>query len=156
MTPDVNVLIGTSRSDHPYHTTAFAILDQALAACAYGASLKLMPMVVASFLRLVTNPKIFVQPTPVADALGFVAALVAVPGVEMPSLRALVDFLDPGPYREPCTGKIATIFGTRAATRWRRSASFFMFRTNDPIALIKSSTRELIPITTRFLSIAGS
>ena len=45
-------------------------------------------MVVASFLRLVTNPKIFVQPTPVDDATRFVDALVAVPGVEMPSLSA--------------------------------------------------------------------
>ena len=88
MTPDVNVLIAASRSDHPHHRTAFAVLDKALAACADGASLKLMPMVVASFLRLVTHPGIFVAPTPVNDALGFVDALLAVPGVEMPTLGA--------------------------------------------------------------------
>lgn len=88
MTPDVNVLVAASRGDHPHHKNAFAVLDQALAACANGASLKLMPMVVASFLRLVTHPKIFVQPTPVADAVGFVDALLAVPGVEMPALGA--------------------------------------------------------------------
>ena len=88
MTPDVNVLVAASRGDHPHHKKAFAVLDQALAACANGASLKLMPMVVASFLRLVTHPKIFVQPTPVADAVGFVDALLAVPGVEMPALGA--------------------------------------------------------------------
>ena len=45
-------------------------------------------MVVASFLRLVTNPKIFVHPTPVHDAIRFVDALVGVAGVEMPSLGA--------------------------------------------------------------------
>ena len=45
-------------------------------------------MVVASFLRLVTNPKIFVQPTPVDDAMAFLDALLAVPGVEMPALGA--------------------------------------------------------------------
>ena len=88
MTPDVNVLVAASRGDHPHHKKAFAVLDQALAACANGASLKLMPMVVASFLRLVTHPKIFVQPTPVADAVDFVDALLAVPGVEMPALGA--------------------------------------------------------------------
>jgi len=88
MTPDVNVLVAASRGDHPHHKKAFAVLDQALAACANGASLKLMPMVVASFLRLVTHPKIFVQPTPVANAVGFVDALLAVPGVEMPALGA--------------------------------------------------------------------
>lgn len=88
MTPDVNVLIAASRSDHPHHKTAYASLNEAAAACAEGASLKLMPMVVASFLRLVTNPKIFLQPTPVADAVNFIDALLAVPGVEMPPLGA--------------------------------------------------------------------
>lgn len=88
MTPDVNVLIAASRSDHPHHKIAFAVLSEAVAACTDGASLKLMPMVVASFLRLVTNPKIFVQPTPVNDAIGFVDALVAVPGIEVPTLGA--------------------------------------------------------------------
>jgi predicted nucleic acid-binding protein len=38
-------------------------------------------MVVASFLRLVTNPKIFVYPTPIAEALRFIDALIAAPGV---------------------------------------------------------------------------
>ncbi len=88
MTPDVNVLIAASRSDHPHHKIAFAVLSEAVTACTDGASLKLMPMVVASFLRLVTNPKIFVQPTPVNDAIGFVDALVAVPGIEVPTLGA--------------------------------------------------------------------
>ena len=86
MAPDVNVLIAASRSDHPHHKTAYACMDEAVAACAEGASLKLMPMVVASFLRLVTNSKIFNQPTPVEEAVGFLDALFAVPGVEMPVL----------------------------------------------------------------------
>jgi hypothetical protein len=88
MTPDVNVLVAASRSDHPHHKAAFACLDEAVVACADGASLKLMPMVVASFLRLVTNSKIFIQPTPVEDAVRFLDALLAVPGVEVPSLGA--------------------------------------------------------------------
>jgi len=86
MTPDVNVLIAASRSDHPHHKTAYAWLEKAVAACAEGASLRLMPMVVASFLRLVTNAKIFVHPTPVENAVEFLDALLASPGVEMPSL----------------------------------------------------------------------
>lgn len=88
MTPDVNVLIAASRSDHPHHKTAYACLNEAIAACAVGASLRLMPMVVASFLRLVTNSRIFVHPTPVEDAMGFLDALLAVPGLEMPTLGA--------------------------------------------------------------------
>lgn len=88
MTPDVNLLIAASRSDHPHHKTAYACLNEAAAACMEGASLKLMPMVVASFLRLVTNPKIFLHPTPVTDATDFLDSLLAVPGVEMPALGA--------------------------------------------------------------------
>lgn len=86
MTPDVNVLIAASRSDHPHHKIAYVCLDQAVVACADGASLRLMPMVAASFLRLVTNLKIFVKPTPMEDAVGFIDALLAMPGVEMPAL----------------------------------------------------------------------
>ena len=88
MTPDVNVLIAASRSDHPHHKTAYACLNDAIAACAEGASVRLMPMVVASYLRLVTNPKIFVAPTPVEDAVEFLDTLFAVPGVELPPLAA--------------------------------------------------------------------
>lgn len=86
MTPDVNVLVAASRSDHPHHKIAYAWLNEAVAACAQGASLKLMPMVAASYLRLVTNSKIFMQPTPIDDAVNFIDILLAVPGVEMPLL----------------------------------------------------------------------
>ena len=88
VTPDVNVLIAASRSDHPHHKQARACLNDAIAACADGASVRLMPMVVASYLRLVTNSKIFIRPTPVEDAMEFLDALLAMPGVEMPSLGA--------------------------------------------------------------------
>ena len=86
MTPDVNVLIAASRSDHPHHKTAYACMDEAVVACADGATLTLMPMVVASYLRLVTNSKIFVHPTPVEDAVEFLDALLAMPGVVKPAL----------------------------------------------------------------------
>lgn len=88
MTPDVNVLIAASRSDHPHHAVAYAFMDEAVTACEQGATLKLMPMVVAGFLRLVTNPRIFVEPMPVGDAVRFVDALAAVPGADVPSLGA--------------------------------------------------------------------
>ena len=56
--------------------------------CASGASFKLLPLVVASFLRLVTHPKIFKHPTPISDAVNFVDALLAIPGVDMPLVGA--------------------------------------------------------------------
>lgn len=88
MTPDVNVLVAASRSDHPHHAVARAWLEQAVLGAGQGTPLKLQPMVIASFLRLVTHPRIFVQPTPMAEALRFVDALLAAPGVEQPVLSA--------------------------------------------------------------------
>ena len=43
-------------------------------------------MALASFLRLVTSTRIFVRPTPTTDAVAFVDALLAFPGVELASL----------------------------------------------------------------------
>lgn len=96
MTPDVNVLVAAARSDHPHHLVARTWLEGALAVTQTGAGFTLMPMVLASFLRLLTSPKIFVEPTPVAEAVAFVDAVLAVPGVtlrelgpEWPRLRQL-------------------------------------------------------------------
>ena len=88
MTPDVNVLVAASRSDHPHHKPALRWLEDAVADAAAGRGLLLLPPVVASFLRLVTHPKIFVAPTPIADAAAFVDALLALPGVRMPEIGA--------------------------------------------------------------------
>ncbi len=86
MTPDVNVLVAASRSDHPHHAAARTWLEQAIADAGRGAPLKLQPMVLASFLRLVTHPRIFVRPTPMSEALRFVDALSSAPGVALPAL----------------------------------------------------------------------
>ena len=61
MTPDVNVLVAASRSDHPHHAVAITWLESALASCLQGERLRLLPMVTAGFLRLVTHPKVFVE-----------------------------------------------------------------------------------------------
>ena len=96
MTPDVNVLVAASRIDHPHHAAARAWLEAAVASAGEGAAFTLMPMVVASFLRLVTSPKIFQMPTPITEAVKLVDALLAAPGVrlaalgpEWPTLRQL-------------------------------------------------------------------
>lgn len=86
MTPDVNVLVAASRSDHPHHAVARDWLAQAMEASRGGAPLTLMPMVLASFLRLVTSPKIFQQATPIDDAVAFIDALLASPGVQLAPL----------------------------------------------------------------------
>ncbi len=86
MTPDVNVLVAASRSDHPHHTVARDWLEAALATAERGPPFTLMPMVIASMLRLVTSPKIFVHPTPIADAVAFIDAILNMPGVQLAPL----------------------------------------------------------------------
>ena len=86
MAPDLNVLLAASRSDHPLHVVALDWLNRALAACEAGESLEILPMVAAGFLRLATNPKVFKLPMPIGDAVGFIDALLARPGIQMPEI----------------------------------------------------------------------
>lgn len=90
------MLLAAARSDHPHHGVARAWLDGAVADVASGASFTLMPMVVASFLRLATSPKIFRNPSSTDEAMLFIDGLLAAAGVrlatlgpEWPRLRAL-------------------------------------------------------------------
>ncbi len=83
MGPDVNVLAAAWRANHPHHAVARGWLEEAVKASEAGAAFTLMPMVLASFLRLVISPKIFRQATPIEDAMGFVDALLASPGVQL-------------------------------------------------------------------------
>jgi hypothetical protein len=96
MTPDVNVLVAASRADHPHHKTALTWLTQAIAHARTREDLKLLSTVVISFLRLVTNPKVFSMPTPTKQAVAFIDGVLASPGAvmlatrdEWPKLRAL-------------------------------------------------------------------
>jgi len=86
MTPDVNILVAASRTDHPQHTVALAWLERAASAAETGAAFTLMPLVVTSFLRLVTNSRVFPNPTPIERAVEFVDALLALPGVRLASI----------------------------------------------------------------------
>jgi toxin-antitoxin system PIN domain toxin len=85
MTPDVNVLVAASRSDHPHHAPARRWLEAALRQ-APAQALLVMPMVSCSFLRLVTHARVFVAPTPVDRAVAFIDALLVAPGVRMPEV----------------------------------------------------------------------
>ena len=100
MTSDVNVLVAASRGDHPQHQAARAWLMGSILQASAGRSLLVMPMVAASFLRLVTNPRVFATPTPIEAAVGFIDALLAAPGVRMPEVGAEWPIL-----RSLCLGK---------------------------------------------------
>lgn len=77
-------MVAAFRRDHAHHGTAINWLNRARSLCAEGsASLTLLPMVVAGFLWLVTNPRVFIDPDTIEDAVSFVDALLTSPGVEL-------------------------------------------------------------------------
>ena len=86
MTPDINVLLGASRTDHPQHRPARRWLTRAITACEAGGTIAILPMVAAGFLRLATHPRVFVVPTPTAAAAEFLESLLSIPGVDMQEL----------------------------------------------------------------------
>jgi toxin-antitoxin system PIN domain toxin len=83
MSPDLGVLLAASRADHPQHGPAIAWLRQAIAACATGGSIEILPMVAAGFLRLASSRRIFIAPTPISAAIAFIDSLLVIPGIEM-------------------------------------------------------------------------
>ncbi len=74
--PDVNVLIYAHREDAPEHERYASWLR---AAAASPAPFALSEVVLAGFLRIVTNRRIFNPPTPMESAISFCRGLVARP-----------------------------------------------------------------------------
>lgn len=69
---DVNVLVYAHRDDTPRHASCREWLEAMINGDdAYGVS----DLVLSGFIRVVTHPKVFVKPTPLADALAFAALL---------------------------------------------------------------------------------
>jgi len=75
---DVNVLVYAHRPESPGHAALRAWLDDARRATE---PLGLPSVVASGFLRVVTHPKIFKDPTPLPTALAFVDALLSSPGL---------------------------------------------------------------------------
>lgn len=97
MLPDVNVLVAAFRKDHSQHRVAADWLNKALTSAVDGQLLLLSIGVISSFLRLVTQPKIFPTPTPIERAVDFVDWLLEDPkvklsnaGTEWADMRSLV------------------------------------------------------------------
>ncbi|MGO1560615.1 MAG: TA system VapC family ribonuclease toxin [Actinomycetaceae bacterium] len=69
--PDVNVLVYAFRADSPEHERYAAWLNQA----AHRDTIGLVDLVLAGFVRIVTNPRIMADPAPASAALEFVRRL---------------------------------------------------------------------------------
>lgn len=66
--PDVNVLVYAHRQDAAHHAVCRAWLEDTInGAEAFGVS----ELVLSGFVRVVTHPKVFTQPSALADALEF-------------------------------------------------------------------------------------
>lgn len=104
MTPDVNVLIAAFRQEHVHHAKARAwLLDACTQSATTGTALRVMPFVMASFLRLVTNPRVFATPASTQQSIAFLDAVLASPGV------GVLDASAPWPLlREICLKKELT------------------------------------------------
>lgn len=74
---DVNLWVYAYRADSPLHASARDQLQKSLAACE---PFLFLSSVAASFLRLVTNPRIFKTPATVEDAWRFIGVLEEHPG----------------------------------------------------------------------------
>lgn len=73
---DVNIFIHAHREDSPHHALCDRWLRSHLGG---GEPLGLSELVLSSFVRIVTNHRIFVNATPTETALDFCAAMLAAP-----------------------------------------------------------------------------
>ncbi|MDP9121849.1 MAG: type II toxin-antitoxin system VapC family toxin [Acidobacteriota bacterium] len=74
--PDVNVLVYAHRQDGPDHPLYRRWLEETAGS---DAAFGMADLVLSGFLRIVTNPRVFASPTPVAVALSFAEELRALP-----------------------------------------------------------------------------
>ena len=75
---DVNVLVDAFRQTAPAHREVRSWLD---AAAEGPEQIGVLPYVGSAFVRIVTNRRIFREPTPPAEAIGFVDSLLSAPRV---------------------------------------------------------------------------
>ena len=74
--PDVNVLIYAFRKDTPHYATCRRWLNDTIQAAAqFGVS----PLTLAAVVRIVTNPRVFRDPSPPAEAFAFCNNLLSQP-----------------------------------------------------------------------------
>lgn len=118
---DVNLWVYAFRSDSPLHEVARTELEGGSFS---GEAYLFCPFVAASFLRLVTNPRIFVQPSQIEEAWAFVDILES----RERAIRADIDPMTYGVFKHVCL--VAKAAGNRipdallAATAIRHDATF--------------------------------
>jgi uncharacterized protein len=77
---DVNVLIHAFRKDSLQHDVCKPWLDAVIGG---DAQFGLSPLVLSAVARITTNPRVFVQPSPIAEVFAYCDALLAQPHCEI-------------------------------------------------------------------------
>jgi uncharacterized protein len=83
MIPDVNLVLAAARTDHDHHALAKAWWLSALDDATTEQPIRLLPVVVSGFLRIVTHPKIFSVPSTIEAATTHIDSLLTLPNVEL-------------------------------------------------------------------------
>ena len=140
--PDVNVLVHAYRREMADHPAYAAWLNAVVGG---GEDLGLVEPVLTGFVRIVTHRRIFAEPAPTADALGFVRALRAgrraraLPATEAvwATLGAFVDGdrdLHGNRVPDAWIAAMAMAHGGAVATRDTGFRRFGGLRSFDPVA----------------------
>ncbi len=139
---DINLLVYAYRVEADRHVGAAEWLTATLSGTQ---EIALVNEVLAGFLRIVTNPKIFVDPAPSQHALGFIEVMIASPRARWTSsslatwrtIRTLVDHdrkLRGNLISDTVLASTATAHGMRLATCDRGFARFPGLDWFDPLA----------------------
>ena len=139
---DINLLVYAYRVEAERHDGAARWLTATMSGTQ---EISLIDEVLAGFVQIVTNPKIFGDPAPTRHALGFVEALISSPRARWTSsssatwrtLRALVDGdrgLRGNLIPDTFLASVAIAHGMRLATCDRGFARFAGLEWFDPLA----------------------
>ena len=74
--PDVTILVSAFRSDTPHHVVCRTWITQAVAG---ESRFGLATQALSGFLRIVTHPRVFAQPSEMEEAVAFCDTLLSVP-----------------------------------------------------------------------------
>ena len=137
--PDINLLVYALRRELPEHERYRLWLETALNG---DEPVALVGPVVSGFLRLVTNRRVFVTPTPLAEAVGQVETMLDAPVAVVPDLlgagvRALLAQCRAGAaagdlVADAYLAAVATVLGADLVTADRDFARFPGLRWRHP------------------------
>ena len=139
--PDINVLVHAQRRDFPDHERYRAWLEEALNG---GEPVAFVTPVVSGFLRVVTNRRIFVTPTPLADAVTHLGAMLGAPAAVLPDLpgaagvRSLIEQCRAGDatgdlVSDAYLASVAAVLGAELVSADRDFARFPGLRWRHPL-----------------------